>query len=1807
MHLTPSQSFDHIKEAIVGYLETAYKISHPAVYAERSNILRERGVVAQAPFVEATPAFPGSRKLAELEKAYPEEVPSGLAELVQHGVPVDRFKLWTHQERSLLLAHSAKPNLLVATGTGSGKTECFLLPILSDILQEARSWPIPTGPPRRGEYDAQRDLWLHSRRHEARPAALRAIILYPMNALVNDQLSRLRRILARGASPDWQRRNLNGNVIHFGMYTSLAPIAGHWSEEWRRKFVAKYMQDLQRDWNSLAPVLRETGNWPRPDSPEMLLRWDMQGAPPDILVTNYSMLEYMLVRPIEDPIFRKTREWLAENPAAHITLVLDEAHTYTGAKGTEVAHLVRRLKERLGIGAGSGKLRAIATTASLPPGKDESLLEFISDLFGEPAERFSLIELDMPETPDADRKPSERNMHAFARFHDAFSLSDPFPAIEQLAEEMSLGLVDHTLDPQVALFQLLEDQEDIRWIRHRTARRATLLDKLAEEAWHGLGTPQEREKATAGALAAASFARAEAIADTPPLLSMRLHAFFRGIPGIWACMNPNCNAVDERYRSPDRPVGKLYINPRPWCDCGARVLELFSCRKCGLLFLGGVPDSYQGSLWPWSDDLTGHEQDIRLFRIFGVEPPHPGFPIAHRSIITTLPIHPNDPRSRPVYEIEPAQEGQREVSPFPQQCPRCSNYRAPGPDGREVIEPLRTKGPRSFAMVVEGAYRVQPRAADGEPPNYGRKALLFSDSRMDAAQLAADLRQIHHSDLFRQLLYRALHTCSTCEGKGIIERREPFEIGKHQIVQTEECPECGGSGKAINPEPLPFRELQDRVISIQLDRWIDPTNGASEQFFKRLEEDDDDVLEEARMAFNVALRRELAEVEFGLEPLGLACWKVPLPEKTGAFEPLTEEETRAFIRIVARILASENILLPPKPYAPWEWPRDGVNEFERNRMIPGNARRGQVIPYNLRQTRKLGRYAQAVADALLRAGRLADTQERRDWIGKLYWPLWNALGPQGFKVMDYAGRKINGKPPMGIRIDVFELHPVGEMVEQCKACGFVMSEAILHVCARCGQETGPIAAATLHNFYRRAALYALPDSGYDDPYPLRAIEHTAQIGREEARNEERWFQNLFRQDQHPADHRIDILSVTTTMEMGIDIGSLLSVGLRNVPPTVANYQQRSGRAGRRGSSLATVLTYAQFRSHDQYYFDRPPEIVSDPPRVPALYMRNPIIAQRHVRSMVLQDFFLSYAGQNGKQTLFQAWGTVGDFNNKGTADAMRKYLATNRSPLSERAKEIVSKGLANLVGSWIDKLVDEIQDVVNGAGADQDLLEVLVQSGLLPGYAFPIDVVSLWVPSLSKDSSYETSAYEEGMQRDLKIALAEYAPGSEVVKGSFPNTYICRVAGVYDPFSRKPNYGPTDKLFECDDCHAVDLIKLDQNEPETCPECGSYNVLAYPFLRPRGFTVDQAAPDAGCEKYRWGGRERSGYVAPARLLVGETSFNAGKPQKPFAPALFTQVRVGQLLIANKGPDRSFPGFLICPDCGRYFPDPDDVGQHAYPANIPPHWGKHKGPRAGDTCPNKSNFTNRVVLGHTFHSEVVLLGVDLPDTMDAPFQEPSGRAIWYSFGSLVKNAASVVLQINPEELAVGVRPVLRSPNRLHGEVFLYDNVSGGAGYARAIAQNMEEILQKARNLGHQCLNKNCTGACYQCLFDYRNQVLHPLLDRSLGVAILDYLLEQTLPELKEAQIEHAATSLEEFARESWRIHPGQSLNGLYLARILEDNQGRKTGIHIIHPASARPSVAQMQAILSAHGIRCIAHTSFDLERRPFWVLNNMEGG
>ena len=1277
-------------------------------------------------------------------------------------------------------------------------------------------------------------------------------------------------------------------------------------------------------------------------------------------------------------------------------------------------------------------------------------------------------------------------------------------------------------------------------------------------------------------------------------------------------MNPNCPEVSDTFKSTEeylRPVGKVYTEPRPWCECGARVLEIFTCRHCGLMFLGGIPDQATGSLWPWSDDLSGEKQNERDFHIFGVECPHPEYDpdkTSYRSIITTLNVHKNEPTARLVYEVEPAQERNSEtrISNFPQKCPRCQNYRAPGQEGREVIENLRTEGPQTFTHIVEDGFRVQPRASRGKPPNYGRKALMFRDSRQEAAKLVGDISQNHRLDLFRQMLIQALYTCSECKGTGIIKVQMPFVINEELKYEDKVCPKCNGSGTNSKPETIDFQQLRQRVINFQIQHGINPTWDDVPNFFSQLEVNEDAMYSKAEEYFNLSLRREVVEDEFSLDPLGLASWHVKFSEE-GSFIPLTQNETHIFLRSIIRILATEKIILPPEPLDPMGWPSSKLKDYERKRLYWGDGVLHDInIPFNLRSTRKLGRYVIAVSRALVKAGRFSNKSEADRWLLGLRQLLWNAL--RGWNLLTPTGRTIeNNQMTYGLRLDIFELHPIGSELNKCQACGYIMSETVLDVCTRCGQHTKKIPEDSVHNYFCRSARYIEPSNPFDDPYPLRVTEHTGQIDAMDARNSERWFQDLFHDDQKPWDHRIDILSVTTTMEMGIDIGSLLCVAMRNIPPTVSNYQQRAGRAGRRGSAIATVLSFANQRSHDQYFFAHPPEIVSRPPRVPALYLGNQEIAHRHFRALVLQEFFYKYNSAISGESLFKVWGTVGDFVNKLIANKLHTHIGTNRATILERARKIIDPTHHSEIDNWLMILTNEVQEIVNGAKATDDLLEALISSGLLPKYAFPIDLVSLSIPSFSRTNGmWGDMANSNSMQRELPIAISEYAPGSEVFRTVSTKVYKYTSEGLYDPYNKQPDYHPTGQLIECHDCKSIELISIETPPPDMCMECGSPSLSSYPYLCPPGFTVDYSKGRAVAEEYISGRADRGGSVSPARLVIGQSAFNSGRSCTPFAPNLYSYVRVGDLFTYNRGKDPENPGFMICHTCGRSL-DPQDPHEHTYLANIPPHYGRSTGPRAGDPCPNKYDFQQMPLLGYKFHSEVILLGVDLPPDLDASYITKAGQAVWTSFGTLVSNASALCLQVDPDEIKVGVRAVKRAANRVHGEVYLFDDVPGGAGYARGIDKNIYQILEKALELGENCPNPKCKGACYHCVYDYRNQYNHPILDRRLGSSVLLYLLKNQKPIVTKAEADFYAQGLAEYARGAgWQIQNPVTVADQYLPLVLHDKTNQKYGLWVIHPLQARPDSNHTRAVLEQSGIRVAVHTSFDLERRPFWVLNNL---
>ena len=309
-----------------------------------------------------------------------------------------------------------------------------------------------------------------------------------------------------------------------------------------------------------------------PEDPELVTRHEVHAAPPDVLVTNYSMLEYMLMRPLERPIFDRTREWLQKNPEERFLLVIDEAHLYRGAQGAEVALFIRRLRTRLGIPP--ERLQVICTSASF---KDaDYAVEFGAQLSGKDPTDFRKVQGDFLERPGA-----AKGTAADAAALDAFDLNDFYEAasdadrLKVIEGFLKYRKVTAPWELQPSLYKALESFGPMSSLVNSTMKEAQPVDELGAKLFEA-DVPAGRCAAVTNLIALGSVARREP--TEPGLLPCRVH-LLPGLAGLWVCMDPNCTSIP--CRPAWRPRGKLYSQPRDTCECGARVLELFTCRNCG--------------------------------------------------------------------------------------------------------------------------------------------------------------------------------------------------------------------------------------------------------------------------------------------------------------------------------------------------------------------------------------------------------------------------------------------------------------------------------------------------------------------------------------------------------------------------------------------------------------------------------------------------------------------------------------------------------------------------------------------------------------------------------------------------------------------------------------------------------------------------------------------------------------------------------------------------------------------------------------------------------------------------------------------------------------------------------------------------------------------------------------------------------------------------------------------------------------------------------------------------------------------------
>ena len=1731
---TINATISKIGEALREHIEAEYHISDEGIIRQRRALLKQPGVIVQEPYLESTPRYVSGPTFAELGLPQPAEALLTLMTRVGDRGTLLHDPPYAHQAEALQRAVLQNQSLVVTTGTGSGKTETFLSPILAQLAIEASDSPDSFETP-----------------------AMRALVLYPMNALVNDQLARLRRLFGNDEVVQlfmqWAGRparfaRYTSRTLYPGIRTSrkdtqrLRPIDSFYVELLNR---ATGSGDEAQRARKLIEELRHQGKWPAkpdlrawfgakgsrwqrngqfvravtlPEDSELLTRHEVLAAPPDVLVTNYSMLEYMLMRPLERPIFEATKNWLSDNPERDFALVIDEAHLYRGAAGAEVALLIRRLRARLGIDA--ARLRVICTSASFSD--PASARDFAAALSGKESADFDSI------TGHLDLRPID----APGTAEDIQQLTAiPLDNLHSPDEQIRRGAVEGFLawrqvegpgSVEMLLHRALDSYPPMGRLINTTMRQARPLAELATDVFAG---PNDGADAALTALIAlGSIARPSPSAQGT--LPCRVHTFLRGLPGLWACIDPRCPEVEEQG-----PIGKLFSQPRESCDCGARVFEMYTCRNCGSAYARAYTNDVLAPEFLWSE--PGESFEHASGEVFGLEPldisleePMPGVAERFDLDLVTGRLDPNEdpercrtvflPRDRENTTVENDEDEEEYSTRDAGEFRPCGVCGQPGNFGQSSVQDHQTKGDQPFQSVVAKQVEVQspgPQLASSFAPLRGRKVLAFSDSRQLAARLAPNLQTFAMRDAVRPLLLLGMR-----------------ELRKHELF---------GSHVNLDDAYLAVM-LGARLCGVRL-RYESRT-GESTQLQRELDALSDESLEDPGALTQLYLRSKSESTPesllraivttirhkwTGLQPLALASLvEVDSDELLGAL-PTSEyfdsdEKRLALARLWISHWTTPGLWFAHMPSGWW------LNEVK--------GRRGSFRPFN----RWLGDIA------LSREFESIWLPVLRDRLCEPQGSTWRIKASRLTLAMDpnwaYCRRcKTTQRPFPGsnrcvscCRDDVVEIDPDADTVFR----------------ARKG--------------HYRAATVDLLGPRRKPPTVLVAAEHTAQLGEahrdavfSKAEEHELLFQDIdiTEATDQPARSAIDVLSCTTTMEVGIDIGALSGVALRNMPPARANYQQRAGRAGRRGSSVATVVGFGSADSHDEHYFSHPDEMIRGDVDDPVLCLDNADIARRHVTAFLLQRYLsdrLPAINLESQPQLFEVLGKVEDFvddsaplnlgdfapwlkTEKGelgseldawlpsqlhdtdrydiierfaeqTIHALSSALEGVLEPNGERHTEPEASETQQSEDESILELPEEAgEERTNPQLSKEDLLHRLLHKGVLPRYAFPTDVVSFHVFDAEGSTLYRP-AFHYAPSQGLPIALTQYAPGKRVwIDGKLWTSgalYSPMLSGRADAWRNRRIY------FECSVCRfakTVDRAESERGEVLDCPACGAKDQFgeARYWLRPPGFAhpqdqTEQTSPDD---------QPARSYATRAQLVASSPS--ALESWQDVTSRVRHFYDRSSLLVTNTGPNQR--GYTCCLKCGLISPT-------AYPAGRVRAEHSKPFPDPKDQDCDGELATSGLVLGTEFVSDVLrlLLRVDLPIIL-RPGALPTQVAL-RTVAEAITIAATRRLEIDVGELQAEYRPALTESGKLglEAEIYLYDTLPGGAGFAREVGLRSHQVLMDALGVLEDC-PVDCDRSCYRCLRSFRNRFEHQHLDRFVGKSLLRYLLRDEEPVLDPSRV------------------------------------------------------------------------------------------
>ena len=1558
---------------------------------------------------------------------------------------------YEHQLRCWrLLGQAPAQSVLVTSGTGSGKTECFLVPILDQLAHECAD--------------------------RGRLTGVRALFLYPLNALINSQRERLRA---------WSSA-FDGD-IRFCLYNGETP--------------------------ETLPAHKLRNSSPAEQRTRQVLRDD----PAPILVTNATMLEYMLVRDADAPIVARSQGTLR-------WIVLDEAHTYIGSRAAEMALLIRRVLHRFGVDPSD--VRFVVTSATLGGGDErEALHRFLCDVSGAPPPRVHVIAgarivPDLPVATDAAAldvdglrtlSPEER-FSRLASSHEARRLRGLFlssPNVATLTDIRRLLRADTTVDGLLRLIDLCT-----------TARRGDQV-----------------------------------------FLPLRGHLFCRTQAGLWACANRTCpQGLGGAWA-----FGAVYAVPRDFCrHCEHPVYEIVQCRACGEAYLAAEecydPDSGVMMLRPRAtraevdefqlevdapEDAAGADDagdetpmvqsgDLRLIASSGTG-------------TDTVALGANTWKVSLSSAAVSVSVATPDTDSGQLRCRCCRERESRGP----LFWPMRMGAPFLLSTVAPTVLEHTPPAERShDVPFGGRRLLAFSDSRQGSARLAVRLQQESERNYVRSQL---LHGIAAARPRGGVSD-DQLQGLKGQVAALEKVAQGSRELRAILlAQKKQLEDAEAELSEAPLGRlsWRDAVSqlanggdiGRMRTEYRRLSGVDIPATEYAEFCLFREFFRRPKRMN-SAETLGLVALRYPNIEKraadltpaawTGPLGAPPDEWPRFVKLLIDFVLRARGATDIPEEYLHWM----GTKTYRS--YVQGPEFRDQLAQgQTLWPRARAGGNRAVVLDVLSRAIGL-DLMDavHRDAVNQCLRSAWKVVSPylrqveRGylFRLDDACvleeTRDMHVCPFTRRMLDttLAGWSPYTPLHSDDDRCEDIRMPQLPHPFWR-NENGGSFSAATVVEWLnddpdvRDARARGLWSNLNDRAVAMSSYftvgEHSAQISGQRLRQQE----GLFKAGA------MNVLSCSTTMEMGIDIGGLAAVMMSNPPPHAANYRQRAGRAGRRGEGSSLALTLCRNTPHGVEILKNPRwpfDASISPPRVG---LDSPRLVQRHVNALLLGRFL---ANTNAHR-LEAGWFFESEGAAPSPAAQFRESFLTAASGDGN-----VARGLRRLVarsalaGEEIGKLLQKAATAVEKAGAEwtkeldalkadaewfqsapgheknpafhavsrqldrhrgEYLLGELVRRGVLPGHGFPTGIVSFVTTTRAdlRRREREAPTRDESFgqrngfpTRAAPIAIRDYAPGADVVidgrvRRSDGVTLNWRLPADADGAREIQSFR---SAWRCRQCGATGDHAGSQ---AGCDVCEADNVDTCVFLEPAGFAVD------------FQGQPHNDVTAATYLPVNEpwvscpTKHWVTLPDPTRGRLRYTED--GHIFHGNGGAGGK--GYAICLRCGRAGPE---FGSDNPLRDSHPRLRGGRTPTGRSICEGSNQpwaVKRNVYLGCSRRTDVFELQI---------YGNPSQAAI-YSVAVALRGGVTRLLGVDEREMGVTAAQSRTEEGQVTRSAFLFDASSAGTGYTAILPNEIGRVAKLARKI-LDCGNDDCDRACHGCLLTADTQFAAGLLDRRSATALLD---------------------------------------------------------------------------------------------------------